>query len=95
MGMFDKRTSLTKSDYANRDFWLLSGSYVGVTESTKFGKNHQAAVTVADTLDGDGEEFVVYGVLAEQISRMDEGDLPAHVRIGKDGRANVFEPVNG
>lgn len=94
MGMFDRETSLTKSDFMGKDFVLVKGEYLGVSRSADYGENSKARVTVRE-LDGSEERtFVVFGVLADQIQRMEAGDLPAPVRIGKDGRANVFEPVD-
>ena len=94
MGMFDKEKSLTKSDHKNNDFVLWSGQFLGTTKSADYGENVKARVQVSANKDAEREDYVVFGVMADQINRLDSGDLPAIVRIGKDGRANVFELVS-
>lgn len=89
MGMFDTETQLKDAEFAKdgQVFTLHSGEYVGTHHSAQYGDNDKAKVTAGP----NQESFIVFGVLAQQIQRMDEGDLPAQVRIVKDGRANVFQ----
>lgn len=94
--MFEKEELLTKSDFASREFILYGGDFLGETEHAEYGKNVKATVTVSGLgreSQADRKEFVVYGVLADQVRRVESGDLPAVARIGKDGRANVFQFV--
>lgn len=88
--MFDKETQLKNAPFAEsgQTFTLYSAEYKGMHES-EYGRNERALVVAGP----DEETFVVFGVLAQQVQRMDDGDLPAQVKIGKDGRANIFEQV--
>lgn len=90
MGMFDKDEQLTKQDFASNGqvFTLHSAKYLGKVD-TKYGENQKAEVVAGP----DRKQFVCFGVLADQIQRMDDGDLPTDVRIEQDGEANVFVPA--
>jgi hypothetical protein len=96
MGMFDKEQALTKTDLAadEQGFFLWKGEYIGISKHAEYGENQKARVDASPLSDkSDIKPYVVFGVLADQIQRMGADDLPAVVRIGKDGRANVFEFV--
>lgn len=95
MGMFDREPNLTSEGFINEPFELLSGEYIGHVKSPDYGNNQKARVTVRIPATGEEATFSVYGVLADQIGRMDGDDLPATVRIEKQGNANVFVPANG
>lgn len=93
MGMFDKEPNLSNQDWIGEPFRVVEAKYLGTVKSADYGENQKARVTVADA-DGNTKNFTVYGVLADQISRMEDNDLPATVKIEKDGRANVFTKVD-
>ena len=94
--MFDKETQLKNAPFLESDasapFMLHTGDYLGLVDSQEYGARPKARVT-AGVVGGsrtDAEEYVVFGVMAEQIGRMKSGELPEKVRITQDGRANVF-----
>lgn len=94
MGMFDKETQLknaTEFD-AQQPFELFEAEYIGMVNSAQYGKNQKAKVKAGpkDSVPNAAKEYVVFGVMAEQIGRMSDDDLPATVKIGKDGQANVL-----
>lgn len=89
MGMFDKEPNLTGEGWTGQPFKLVSGEYLGSVKSAEYGANQKARVVV-ETPAGETRKFSVYGVLADQIGRMDQGDLPAMVRIEQQGNANAF-----
>jgi hypothetical protein len=92
MGMFDKETQLKNAEFANGPFMVYRGEFLGNTRHAEYGDNVKARVR-AGAVGGseiDAEWYVVFGVLAEQIGRMDKGELPEKVKLGMDGRANVF-----
>lgn len=96
MGMFDKETQLKHAPFLETDphskFMLWEGEYLGMTEHKDYGTNTKARVK-AGPVNGsstDAEYYVVFGVMADQIGRMESGDLPARVKIIQDGRANVL-----
>jgi len=90
-GMFDKETQLKDAEFAQNEqaFDLAAAEYLGMVKSAKFGTQAKAKVIAGPA----GDEFVVFGVKAEQISRMTDDDLPARVKIGKDGDAEPFVKV--
>lgn len=93
MGMFDKPPKLA-DDYppnSGESFTITEGTFIGYDES--YGNpNAVAQITVTDSKGGGGP-YKIYGKLAEQIARMEPGELPAEVTIEKFDRANVFVPV--
>jgi hypothetical protein len=92
MGMFDKETQLKNAEFASGEFMLYSGEFLGNVKHAEYGDNTKARVR-AGVVGGsqvDAEEYVVFGVMAEQVGRISSGDLPQKVRIGQDGRANVL-----
>lgn len=93
MGMFDREKSLTKQDDFDitQPFEMVSAEYLGQVKSADYGDNQKARVTV--NVGGENVAYSVYGVMADQIQRMEADDLPATVQVVKDGRANVFERV--
>jgi hypothetical protein len=95
MGMFDKPPKLA-DDYppnSGKAFTIHEAAFIGYDES--FGNpNAVATVEVSETPEGKQSSYKIYGKLAEQVARMESGDLPATVTIEKFDRANVFVPVN-
>ena len=91
MGMFDKEVQLKNAPFFDdKDgFMLWEGTFIGAHTSADYGEGVKARVVAGP----DREEYIVFGVLAEQIGRMNNGDLPAKVKVEKDGRANVFVKV--
>lgn len=99
MSMFDRETQLTK-DYApdsGKTFVLWEGEYIGAVKHPEFGDNQKATVTASEIVDGrdrgEKDTYTVYGVMADQIRRLDSEDLPAVCQIVKEGRANVISLV--
>ena len=92
MSLFDepKREGLSDVFPHNTLFWLLTANYEGI-QPTEYGESPQAAITACpvDKLD-DTKQFRVWGTLAEQISQMDENDIPAEVEVAKLGRKNIW-----
>lgn len=89
MGMFDREIQLKDADFAQNEqaFDLHSAKYLGRVRSAQFEHEQAKAIVVAGP---DRKEYVVFGVKAEQVGRMTDGELPARVKIGKDGRAEPF-----
>ena len=97
MSMFDKETQLknaTEFDAA-QPFQLFGGEYIGMVTSAQYGNRPKARVKAgpAGSIESAAKEYIVFGVLAEQISRMQQGDLPATVKLAEDGQAKVFVKV--
>ncbi len=97
MSMFDKETQLknaTEFD-AMQPFRLFSGEFLGMVESAEYRTNAKAKVMAgpAGSIESAAKEYVVFGVMAEQVGRIKPDDLPANVKIGEDGRAKVFVKV--
>lgn len=95
VGMFEKEVQLTKAPFVEvggKPFYLHSAKYLGKAESADYGSNDKASVVAGPDPDTK-DDFIVFGVMAQQVSRMDSGDLPAWVKIEKDGRANCFRPA--
>lgn len=94
MSMFDKIESLTKqSDFdTNQPFILYSGEFKGTTVSREYGTNVLATVVAGPTngSESDAKTYNVYGVLAEMIQRSEQSEFPMTVKLGQDGRANIF-----
>lgn len=98
MGMFDKETQLknaTEFD-AEQPFELFEAEFLGRTKSAEYGENVKARVLAGPqgSIRDAAKDYIVFGVMAEQIGRMDSNDLPATVKIGKDGRANILVKVD-
>lgn len=92
MSMFDKETQLKNAEFADGAFILYSGEFLGNVRHAEYGSNTKAKV-IAGPVGGseqDAGEYVVFGVMAEQIGRMKPGELPEKVKLTTDGRANVF-----
>lgn len=87
MGMFDKENQLKNAEFAEgeKPFTLHSGTFNGEVTTT-YGKNVKATVIAGP----DREEFIVYGTMAEQIGRMESGELPTEVKVSKDGQSNIL-----
>jgi len=87
MGMFDKEKQLKNQPFTEGEkvFEIHSGRFNGEVVTT-YGKNVKATVIAGP----DKEEFILYGTMAEQIGRMESGELPAKVKIGQDGQSNVL-----
>lgn len=88
MGMFDKEKQLKNEDFAaeEKPFTLHSGKFDGKVTTT-YGDNVKATVIAGP----DKGEYIVYGTMAEQIGRMESGELPTEVKIGQDGQSNVLK----
>jgi len=71
-------------------FMLYEAEYEGMPDTT-FGPRAQATV-LAGPADRSGtpERYKVWGTLAEQVQGMETGDLPALVKIGKQGNRNIW-----
>lgn len=95
MGMFDKETQLKNADFTDGVFMLWEGKYHGKVTHAEYGENTKATVLASPLGKNkdDADEYVVFGVMADQIGRIDNGDLPSRVIITKDGRANVLQKV--
>jgi hypothetical protein len=97
MSMFDKETQLKNAlEFdAAQPFTLWSGEFLGMVESAEYRTNAKAKVKAGPdgSIESAAKEYVVFGVMAEQISRIKPDDLPARVKIGEDGRAKVFQKV--
>jgi hypothetical protein len=87
MGMFDKEEQLKNQPWAENEqpFTIHSGQFNGQV-TTSYGDNVKATVIAGP----DKGEFILYGTMAEQIGRMEDGELPASVKIGQDGQSNVL-----
>ena len=87
MGMFDKGEQLKNQPWAEgeKPFTIHSGEFNGKVTTT-YGDNVKATVVAGP----DKGTFILYGTMAEQIGRMDNGELPAEVKIGTDGQSNVL-----
>lgn len=99
MGMFDKEVQLKNAEFAENGnpFTIYSAEPPFKAKSAEYGENMKAFV-LAGPIDGnesDAEKYVVFGVMAEQCGRIESGDLPATVKVGQDGRANVLQKVDG
>lgn len=94
MGMFDREVQLKNAEDFNpqQPFELFEAEFLGMSKSAQYGSNPKARVKAgpAGSVPGAAKEYVVFGVMAEQVGRMDNSDLPATVKIGQDGQANVF-----
>jgi len=94
MGMFDKETQLKNAQEfdAAQPFELFEAEFLGKHESAEYGEGMKAKVKAGpkDSVPSASKEYIVFGVMAEQVGRMDPSDLPATVKIGQDGRANVL-----
>lgn len=97
MGAFDKETQLKNATEFDPEqpFELFKGEYMGNVKSAEYGDNTKAKVWAGPqgSIEGAAKEYVVFGVMADQIGRQGDGDFPATVKIGKDGRANVLVKV--
>lgn len=93
MGMFDREPNLASQEWVKEPFDLMRAEYIGLVKSADFGENRKARVWAIPPGEDAPATFAVYGVLAEQISRMESGELPAKVRVAKEGRAHVFVSV--
>ena len=99
MGMFDKEVQLKNAPFLENnsegEFMLYNGTYLGTVNHKEYGSNTKARVKagVVGGSEVDAESYVVFGVMADQIGRMDNGELPQKVRITIDGRANVLTKV--
>lgn len=92
MSLFDppKEEKLSDVFEMGEKFWLVHAEYEGI-QPTSFGMNPQASVSVCKPGEQDDvKQFRVWGVLAKQISEMEDGDIPAEVFIGKQGRKHVW-----
>lgn len=98
MSMFDKETQLKNAEDfdAAQGFTLFSGEYMGMADSAEYGQRPKAKVKAGpvDSAENAAKEYVVFGVMAEQIGRIANGDLPAKCKIGTDGRANVLQKIS-
>lgn len=90
MGMFDKEEQLKNQPWAENEqtFTIHSGEFNGAVETT-YGPNVKATVVAGP----DKGKYILYGTMAEQIGRIESGELPASVKIGKDGQSNVLRPA--
>lgn len=90
MGLFDRDVQLKDADFVQNgaSFTLHSAEFLGMVKSADYGTQAKAKVIAGP----DRGEYVVFGVKAEQISRMENGELPLTVKIGKDGQAEPFVP---
>lgn len=97
MSMFDKETQLKNAQEfdAAQGLTLFSGEFLGMAESAEYGARPKARVKAGPlgSIESAGKDYVVFGVLAEQIGRIAPGDLPTNVKLAEDGRANVFVKV--
>ena len=93
MGMFDKMDQLKNAPFSDGDFFIFSATYKGMTDHPEYGRNHMAEVVASATEKDEQDTYIVYGVMAEQVARIENGDLPAKVKLGKDGRANILVKV--
>lgn len=94
MSMFDKETQLKNAEFAlnSQTFTLFSVGTPAMSNHAEYGDSMKATVKAGPvgSSEGDAEEYVVFGVMAEQCGRVKPDDLPADVKITKDGRANVL-----
>lgn len=94
MGAFDNPRKLTDAFPHGTQFVWYGGEYQGSVQ-TDYGENQKAVMLVAPCDNvGDKQEYVVWGVMADQVRRMEDSDLPSVCVIGKDKRANVIQQVN-
>jgi len=95
MSLFDPPNDrkLSEAYSTGTPFILYEAEYEGVRD-TAFGASAQASV-LAGPADRTGtpERYRVWGTLAEQVKGMDDGDLPALVKVGKQGNRNVWVPA--
>jgi hypothetical protein len=92
MSLFDlpKEEKLSDVFEMGEKFWLVYAEYEGV-QPTTYGAQPQASISVCPVGQSDEiKNFRVWGVLAKQIEDMEDGDIPAEVFIGKQGRKHVW-----
>lgn len=84
-GMFDREVQLKDAEFTANEqaFDLWDAEYLGMAKSADYGDQPKAKVIAGP----DKQEYIVFGVKAEQVGRMEKGELPARVKIGRDGRA--------
>lgn len=77
MGMFDSDLGTPWSErFKDGDVFTLQSAKVGPRIQTEFGPNRPALLTI------DGEVYSIFGTgILNQIEGMEDGDLPARVRI--------------
>lgn len=94
MGAFDKLAQLKEQPFAqnSQSFYIQSAEYQGL-KPTRYGNEQSVANVVAGPSQGELDTYIVYGVMAEQVQRQDDGDFPRHCKIIKDGEANVIQPA--
>ena len=94
MSMFDKETQLKNAEFAlnGQAFTLFSVNPPMMSNHAEYGNSMKATVKAGPlgSSEGDAQEYVVFGVMAEQCGRQKAGDLPTNVKITQDGRANVL-----
>lgn len=96
MSIFDppNEDKLTDDFPEGTSFMLLDGDYEGI-KNTSFGPQASASVTCGPVdRSSEAKTYKVWGTLAEQVAQIEHGDLPQMVKIGKQGRRNVWLPVN-
>lgn len=97
MGMFDKETQLKNASEFDLEQGcrIFKGEYLGNHKSAEFNATTKAKVWAGpiDSVESDAKEYILFGTMADQIGRIDAGDLPANVKMVKDGRSNVLVPV--
>lgn len=94
MGMFDKETQLKNApefDVA-QGCRIFKGEYLGKHKSAEYNETTKAKVWAGpvDSLESDAKEYILFGTMADQIGRIDNGDLPANVKMIQEGRSNVL-----
>src|ERR1700730_12484668 len=95
MSIFDppKEEKLSDVFPMGEKFWLLYAEFEGV-QPTTYGASPQASISVCEPdHPEDAKQFRVWGVLASQIQEMEDGEIPAEVYIGQQGRKHVWVPV--
>lgn len=95
MSMFDQpNEDRLSDDYPEGEsFILYSAEYEGV-KKTSFGDSHQATVLIGPTdRKGENKEYRVFGRLAEQVKKLESGELPCQAQIIKEGRAHSWSKV--
>lgn len=95
MGAFENPRKLTEAfPHGTQFVWHTGGEYLGSVK-TDYGESQKAVILVAPIDNaGDKREYVVWGVMADQVRRIGDSDLPSVCVVAKDKRANIIQQVS-
>ncbi len=97
MGITDAPVQVNLTDiYPDGTPFLVESAWVEGVVKTQYGDRTMAKI-IAKPCDGggvatgQGQEFAVWGSLCEQVQQLEEGDLPAVLKVVKDGKRWLFK----